>query len=273
MFRSTPVEEHLCEGHMVFVKREDLCAEAPMPPLAKMRGVQRYLERLKASGAQSVGVMDTKVSKSGLGVAVISEALGLECHYYFPAPQGEEWRTPWRQTAKEHSATLIPLPGGRIAIAYARAKAQEQGVMLPLGFPLFETVCATAEQVPDGAWGTVVVPCGTGTISSGVLLGLAQRGICATVVSVTASMDPRKVGRKAEAHLARSLVEGRSSQDAIREAGRAWQIVKRGEDYYTPEESGAPFPAHPYYEGKAWGWLRENVQALTGPVLFWNAGS
>ena len=47
-------------------------------------------------------------------------------------------------------ATLVPMAAGRIGIVYARAKRQEPGVMLPLGFPLYETVVETAsvmEQV------------------------------------------------------------------------------------------------------------------------------
>lgn len=274
MFRPTPLEQYTCAGYPVTVKREDLCAGQPMPPLAKMRGIQRYLERLKQGGAQAVGVMDTKVSKSGLGVAVIAEALGLRCTYYFPAPKGDDWRTEWRATAEAHGARLVPLPGGRVAIAYARAKAQEGGVMLPLGFPLYETVCATAEQVPSDPFASVVIPCGTGTISSGVLLGIAQRGWVPQVVkSFTASMDPTKARRWAEKHLGRALFEKLVSAEDLRPVWGIWQAVKEGSDYYAPENAPMPFPAHPYYEGKAWAWLGRNIATLPQPILFWNVGS
>ncbi len=275
MFRPTPLEQYTCAGHPVSVKREDLCAEPPMPPLSKMRGIQRYLERLKREGASAVGVMDTKVSKSGLGVAVISEALGLQCTYYFPAPQGDDWRTEWRCTAEQHGARLVPLPGGRIAIAYARAKAQDDGTMLPLGFPLYETVLATAEQVPQEAFGSIVVPCGTGTISSGVILGIAQAGPPPKrIVSVTASMDPAKAKRCARKHLGRALLEKRVDREALGSVLDRWQVVKEGTDYYAPEDTGRiPFPAHPYYEAKAWAWLTRNIGALPAPILFWNVGS
>ena len=74
-------------------------------------------------------------------------------------------------------------------------------------------------------------------------------------------------------HLGRAVLRGQCTYEAAAEVLGHWSAVKRGVDYYEPENSGLPFPGHLYYEGKAWGWLKEQVQHLTPPILFWNAGS
>jgi hypothetical protein len=232
-FQQTPVEPHHFAGLGLFVKREDLATVPPMPPLSKARGIGAHLLRLRdTQGVRRVGVLDTKVSKSGLAVAILAETLGLACDYFFPAPKGEDWKLPHRLEAQRHGAQLCPLPGGRIVIAYARAKAAEPGHMLPLGFPLYETVMETAKQVSP--WpGTVVLACGTGTISAGLLLGFASLPDSerpAAIYSITASMAPAKVSRTAACHLARALSECLLKADDLQTITDRWQIIKEGND-------------------------------------------
>lgn len=277
-FRHTPVEQ--VEG--ILVKREDLCALPPMPPLAKMRGVFAYIGRLAGEGVRQVGVLDTKVSKSGQGVAIIAEHFGLACNYYFPVVKRDlEWRTPERVIAEQHGATLIPMTAGRIGIVYARAKRLETGVMLPLGFPLYDTVIETAAEVrhtlAEQPVDVLVMACGTGTILSGALLGLAQlhasgEAIPGQVYGITASMDTGKVKRRALEHLTRAAREGRTTlEDASAVLSRV-RLHKEGDDYYTPYPL-PPFPGHPYYEGKAWAWLKRRLDCTGRRVMFWNIGA
>lgn len=282
-FRDTPIETYDCQGQPIFVKREDLCTRPPMPPLAKMRGIAPYLSKLRDRGIKRVGVLDTRVSKSGLGIAVLGRELGLAVHYYFPARRGEDYLTPTHQQAAECGAILEPMTAGRIGIVYARAQRQEflgGGFMLPLGFPLYETVLATASIAravaasgyPDS--GTLIVAVGTGTILSGLMIGYAEMGrLPVKLCGITASMDPHKVLKKLHAHHARFLDQHPEIRPVLERLYERTILVKQGQDYYIPASVTVPFPAHPWYEGKAWAWLEENIADLTPPILVWNVGS
>ena len=277
-FLDTPIEQHFFSGRTLYVKREDLCAPPPMPPLSKARGIGAHLLNLREKqGVRRVGVLDTKVSKSGLAVAILAEELGLGCDYFFPAPKGEEWRLPHREEAERHGATLCPLPGGRIAVAYGRARAQEPGHMLPLGFPLFETVTETAAVVEgmqiQGEVEGLLLAVGTGTILAGVVIGLARRGGWQLpVFGVTASMDVAKAERRCQGHFERAVAEGLVDMAALNSVRLQMRLYKWGEDYYAPEQVNAPWPCHPYYEGKALAWLQQEASAPER-LLFYNIGA
>jgi hypothetical protein len=43
--------------------------------------------------------------------------------------------------------------------------------------------------------------------------------------------------------------------------------------YSDPFTDPCPFPCNPWYDRKAWHWLRYNVGSLVPPVLFWNIGA
>jgi len=253
----TPVERHLCAGREVLVKRDDLYATPPAPPLAKLRGVRVHL----AGGSGMVGVYDTRVSKAGWGVAAVCAEMGRPVYAYYPRliAEGNTLR-PAQANAARLGAVLMPLAAGRTAICYARARADCQrrgGTMLPLGLVLAETVAAVAieaartfEEVDPGC---IVVSVGTGMILAGLLAAAAGR----PVFGVSAGMDPTRVRRRIEATTGRPV-----PPCAIEASG----------DYYTPATGSGPFPMHPYYDLKAWRWL-EAQTALPSPILFWNIGA
>jgi threonine dehydratase len=281
VFRETPVESYVVNGVEVLVKREDLCAEAPMPPLAKMRGVFGYLARL-ADRVSAFGILDTRISKSGQGVAVLCQRLGLRCRYYFPQRRADGDRLlPHQLTARDAAgAELVPLPAGRLRMLHARAKqdcARHGGLMLPAGLPFYETVEATA-RVVEGMEaghlaGTIVLSTGTGTILAGVLCGLLRRGVTpARLVGVSASMDPGKQRRTILKHVGRFAGTHGIPESEAREAWRGVQLVRGEGSYYTHPDTPTPWPSHPYYEWKAWAWAQDRLEALPPPVLFWNIG-
>ena len=275
-FCETPVEEYELEGFGTLqVKREDLCASHPMPPLAKMRGIYDYINNRKEVGC--VGVLDTRVSKSGLGVAVISNSLGIACNYYFPAKKGEDWKTEHRLLAQEVGARLIPMTAGRIGIVYARAKKIEEGVMLPLGFPVYETVQATSKVLqkmgaPFFQDLCIVVPMGTGTIFAGIVHGLASLGLeTVKLVGVSASMSIKKIEKRIVNHL---LNSSDVEKPAVEKVLKNVSLYSEGDSYYEAGKTVPPWPSHPYYERKALDWMIRNRSFFAGkPVLFWNIGS
>jgi hypothetical protein len=43
--------------------------------------------------------------------------------------------------------------------------------------------------------------------------------------------------------------------------------------YYLAPDIPCPFPTHPNYDLKAWGYLVEHIDELKEPILFWNIGA
>src|SRR5260370_38973516 len=65
----TPIERYFLDGRSVYVKRDDLYAAPPAPPLAKLRGAMSLLTRLYSDGVRLVGCWDTRISALGQGIA------------------------------------------------------------------------------------------------------------------------------------------------------------------------------------------------------------
>lgn len=266
---TTPIERHICAGRAVWVKRDDLYAAPPAPPLAKIRGVRAHLEAhlAEAQAAAFVGVFDTRVSKAGWGVAWICREMGLPCRVYYPALKEHHGEPQtFQRNAALLGAELYPMKGGRTAVLYSQARAATgaaNGLMLPLGLVVPEAVAAAEGECLAAlracSVGTIVVSVGTGTILSGILLG--AEGWDVDVWGVTAGMDPARIARRVEVNVC-----GRP---------RAKYRLHRAGEYYVPAEPSGedPFPMHPYYDLKAWRWLEQNIGRLRGPVLFWNIGS
>lgn len=246
----TPWENY--EG--IWVKREDLsCPEGPR--FSKIRGVYENLSKLPVG--TTVGVLDTVHSKGGWGVAYICEALGLKCIDFYPGPTPRSSQL----KAQEHGASLIPLKPGRSAILFHQAKKTlsalvENGYMMPNGLQLEESVQATrriVELTPDKLLGgTWVVSASTGTIAAGVFQGLRGR-----------------------AHLVVHLGFSRSHNKLRQRVGEEITIIDEGYEYKDSVDYPCPFPCNPYYDLKAWRWLKSvpsPIKPLKEPVVFWNIG-
>lgn len=280
LFRETPIEEHTINGTPIFVKREDLCAVHPMPPLSKMRGVLRFIEGRMAQ-VKTFGILDTRISKSGQGVAVICGRLGLGCRYYFPLLVSQkEFSAQWYVAGEQPGTELVPMHGGRTAVLRAQATrdCQMRGIlMLPQGLPLFESVLATAEvlaTVPSNLLrGTICLSTGTGTILSGLILGLAQRACSPCLLGVSASMSTDKQRALIQGHLSRAKVERLAAPEEVDRALSRLTLLKGLGDYYTPGRFAPPWPAHPFYEFKALDTIVPLLPTLPRPILFWNIGS
>jgi len=268
-FIDTPIEHY----DDIDVKREDLCLstekdELAMPSLAKLRGAEVYLRKLKENEVYHIGVFDTRVSKAGWGVAGLCNKIGLQCHAYFPLLKGKQIAHQ-QVMAGAWKARLIALKGGRTAILYRQAKKDleklSQSFMLPLGLVCTETVLEVAKisaKLPK--YGTIVVSTGTGTIAAGILAGLTKENMPDKVIGISCGMNLTKQ-RKRICDLLAEVGKGKN------ESILSLMMADRG--YYEPDNIETPFPAHPYYDKKAWRWLLEHKKLLIKPVLFWNIGA
>ena len=280
LFVKTPVEEYEVQGVQMYVKREDLCSPYPMPPLSKMRGVFKYIQSMKDS-VKGVGILDTRVSKSGQGVAVICEELDLGCRYYVPVLKDQVDPAMQWQIARDHGAEIISLAATRNFALRAKATkdcAEHEYLMLPQGLPLYETVLATGDVIramsPELLRGTVMVATGTGTIMAGLIKGLMHMAVePARIIGVSASMSTEKQEAVINKHLSRAIREWYLDQQAVDKMLSRLVLLRAKGDYYTPGENVTPWPSHPYYEWKAMDVLRPYLEGFPKPILFWNIGS
>ena len=166
----------------------------------------------------------------------------------------------------ELGAVLHKLKGGRTAVLYAQAKkqAEEYGIlMLPLGLVCSETVINVKNEsiYTQSGFKSVVISTGTGTILSGVMLGMKDTKIYA----VSAGMNEKKQ-KKRILKLWEDIGESHNFDNV------EFHMAEK-EDYYEPETYDCPFPSHEYYDRKAYKWMIENYNKLEKPILFWNIGA
>lgn len=272
MLRDTPVETYELNGMPVYVKREDLVSLEPdLPPLAKIRGIHRVIERLKSEGWETFGVLDTKVSKAGWGTAAMSKRLGVRCILGVPRLKNGNL-PPGAQKAQELGAEIHELRSSRYSIMYARLRRyveSENGFLLPLGLACEETVLEVAKiasQMPSDYFeGSLVICAGTGTILSGVICGLPI--IPQQIYSISAGISIKKQRRTVENFGFKHRVE-----NAVVALPRT-TFIPAFRSYYEESPVEVPFPSHPNYDAKAWEWLGEHIHEIPQPILFWNIGA
>lgn len=263
--RSTPVEDYLVAGRTVFVKRDDLYAMPPAPPVAKLRGLELLLGRLDSEGQNLVGCFEARVSSIGHGVAAVCKSHPhLSCIVAYPETRGHGL-TPSLTWARELGAELLPIPSNYLNVCYALARRvveRRGGHMIPFGFECAEAIAAVALEartVPPECLigGTLVLCCGSGVTLAGLLRGLQI--LPARIVGVSSGRSIRQIRSCVSRHSG-----GLPSQLELHDAVQL---------YSQAAEAECPFPANRYYDLKAWIHLEEHLGTYSDPVLFWNVGA
>ena len=150
------------------------------------------------------------------------------------------------------------------------------GVLLPQGLPFDETVTDLAheiESIPTSAiGGTLVIAVGSGTMAAGVISGLMEKGIRQKVVGVLVSPKPvpgmwHIIMGKAHQATATGIKKVTWCREYLSLVPALWEY------HDVPRGTDCPFPCNPYYDLKAWAWLRKHLHSQKEPVLFWNIGA
>jgi len=266
----TPVEK--VEGwERVWVKREDMSAPLPGPSFSKIRGVYAHLS---TRPEKLIGVLDTYHSKAGWAVAYICDLLGKECVDFYPRykDDGDTLREQ-QQRAADFGSELFPLPAGRSAILFHRARKEIEkrgGYMMPNALKLHETVeeCANEVGRTPGLddFDHIVISISSATIATGVLKGFHQKGFSPRV---WLHMGYERSQEQIRRYMLKHHPSGFPFDITFINEGYGYKDQARLGDYREP-----PFPCNPYYDLKAWRWLdREGLNSMPGRVLFWNIGS
>jgi 1-aminocyclopropane-1-carboxylate deaminase/D-cysteine desulfhydrase-like pyridoxal-dependent ACC family enzyme len=262
VLNNTPWEEYELSGRPVWVKREDLCSAGAGPQFSKVRGLESYLRRLRDNGVKAVGVMDTFHSKAGWGTAWLCQRLGLKCYDFYARYKDDAGVREFQQRARECGAELVEVPNlGRQAVVshIMRRRLTELdplAVMLPNGLTVEDAIWENAREVEVftppalARTGTWVI-----SVSTGVAAGLTQL-----------MSDVKLIAHKS--------YSGRSDHK-LQETISYFPLflVDEGYDYRSSVEGYAPFPCNPFYDLKAWEWLRRAIHRLEQPVCFWNIGA
>lgn len=267
---NTPIEQYVITGRTINVKREDLATSWPAPSLAKLRGCLKRLEKVKADGYTKIGVLDTRISKSGWGVAYLARELGgLEVHAYFPSIKSDNGILHQQQKMSQNlGAILHPMKaprGHRYNINYYTEAKKEVdsfgGYMMPMGLTVEESVTAISKEassVPESFLGGDLVVCtGSGMTLGGIIKGLAPK--LRMIYGISAGMNIKTQAKKCRL----AGVDLRANVELI---------MPDGVGYYSQENIDTPFPCSIYYDKKAWRWLTENLDILQDPIIFWNIG-
>lgn len=260
---NTPIEIYKIKERNIYVKREDLSTNPPAPALAKLRGVYKRMLKIKEQGIKTIAVMDTRVSKSGLGCAVIANEIGgIEVVNFYPHLVSQIGIPETQQKVLDVGHKIEPLKGGRTAVLYSQTKkkANENGwYAMPLGLVVEESVdgviseCENLKIIPD----IIVIAVGSGMMLAGVSIALSNK--VKKIIGISAGMSPARQKKRIMDILGIDLPSN-------------VEIIKSEKSYYEPEEFECPFPCSIWYDRKAWKWLNDNIDNLNGNILFWNIG-
>lgn len=261
----TPIEEHRVSTFPVFVKRDDLFGQPPLPPLGKLRGLRRLIDNLVQSGIQLIGCWDTRISKLGQGVAVLAAQYPtLKAIVSYPEKPGSLPPESIR-VAFSFGAELFPLRGNfpRIAFSQARRHVESRGgYMIPFGLECVEAVDAVASEAAtvDATFyraGTIVLCAGSGTTLAGIL-----RGLQSSPTKIIALSSGRSIAN----------IENTINR-YVRTIPTFVKLLPAKVPYSYTAIGRCPFPCHPNYDLKAWTFLTDKIKGLPKPILFWNVGA
>ena len=265
---STPIEKI---GD-IFVKREDMACPSPGPPFGKVRGLFPVLKKLKQKGYKVISYTDTSISMAGWGISYFCKKLDLKSVIFYP--QYKELRHNQEEYIKKwetFGAEIIPLDKpNRQSINFHRAKKRfmdlyKDGIMLPQGLPFEETMENVAEEISKDPKSyekikSIVVSVGSGVMLSGIIRGISSLGLSPDIIGIFVAPKSIKV------------MTDRINKFVGNEYNNL--ILKETTYEYTDkEEMEIPFPCNPYYDAKAYKWIKDNEKTIKSPVLFWNTGA
>jgi 1-aminocyclopropane-1-carboxylate deaminase/D-cysteine desulfhydrase-like pyridoxal-dependent ACC family enzyme len=230
---------------------------------------------MNARGVRVVGYYETSVSMATWGVSYFCNVLEMKpVIFYYKYKDGlhnnqEKQQVIWNRFGAEIIINEKPNMQ-KLHEAVSRKEFEKlypTGEFLPAGLKFDYTVEEVAKQVhlvpPEALGGTIVICCGSGMMTAGVLTGLSELGISQDVIGVI-------VHPKSKENL-KKFVISKSYLDPFHRMN--FNIVEYGYEYTEQEKCEVPFPCCPYYDRKAYKWMIDNYDKLKQPVLFWNIGS
>lgn len=273
LIEDTRIEDYTAEFGLL-VKREDLCCPGG-PHFSKTRGVLAHVRNRPES---IIGVLDTYHSQAGHAVAAACKRLGKRCVNFYPEYKKEPGHREPQKRAELEGAELVPLPAGRSAILFHRARRHmeqfEDSYMMPNALKLPEMIEETAAEVAVtlnrhqgvGAFAAdwpVLIPISSGTIAAGVIKGFSDAGV-----------RPQFILHQGYDRPADATWRYMVKMGCPPEARDSVTFVNQGYSYKAKAKPGEtpPWRCNAYYDLKAFRWWRGEGQSRWGRALMWNIG-
>lgn len=275
---NTPVEDYRKQFGLL-VKREDLSCAPPGPPFSKTRGVFAHIA---ARPERIIGVLDTYHSQAGHAVAEACALLGKQAVNFYPVRKAEIG-TPVKSqqdAANMLGAQLHPLPAGRSAILYHRAKKAlqawgaygDQVYMMPNALKLPEMITETAAEVRATLASIelpprmpVIIAASSGTIAAGVMRGF---------VDSKQANDRMFIVHQGYDRPASAILKYIGQMTGFMDQVFPISLINEGYSYGDVAKPGPEplWPCNQYYDLKAFRWWMREGRAIYGQALFWNIG-
>ncbi|MFA5366210.1 MAG: pyridoxal-phosphate dependent enzyme, partial [Candidatus Bathyarchaeia archaeon] len=248
----TPIEQYKINETTIYVKREDLVNPFPAANNAKSRGVQAHMETLQKEGKYTkIGILDSGLSRAGW---IVSALNNMVFNHYFEVyvfmPQKAE-NMFYRKMITAHNGHIELQKGAKQSIRYNRAKkymTSLNGYLLPDKLHLPETISEVAEQVctvpKELLTGSVIISCGGGTITTGLVNGLLKSNVHPKIYAVMSTSEVSTISRfnYIKNHV-KSLF------------GVKLNVITSPYKYKETPDCTPPFPCDLIYDRKAWQWL------------------
>ena len=293
-----PLHMYKIQDREVHVFDDGMCSPFPGPNNSKVRGVFRKLATLQEQGVTCVASQDTRISRCGWGVSFAAKQMDMK-HYNFYPRQSLGVPLPFYQRMSQQlGAEIIPIRGNHSSIMRVQAQCylnehHIDAYYLPVGLSMPESVLENSEVIQDEIarqqhlfGGSLIACVSSGTILSGLLLGLAEAKCNIKVYGVLASIFKY---REDAMILKMRLAAGKRADVRFRypkwtsstlsstfgagdERGVTAEIVDPGYDYHESIPDPPPFPCDMFLDRKAWEFLKSNLDRLADPIVFWNVG-
>ncbi len=272
IYNMTPVQK---VGSIEF-KRDDLFVlrDAPGAPNGgKLRSALVALERMKGTVCVTVSGAN---SPQAANVAEAARVYGKRLVVYTGIAPGSIEKYPMMALAARLGATFRHCPSGRHTVLTHRAKAERKGELVGYGVGSFDEEFVNravgAQTANIGQVDTLVIPCGSGIMSAGILQGLALRGQIPGSIRLYGTapcrmtrimtMLYRTLGPETAAKIEQRIVY----RNLFDEPGFSYDR-REPLSYHGIE-------LHPQYEAKAMrAALQDGIESWPGRTLFWIVGA
>ena len=213
-------------------------------------------------------------SPQGVIVAALCRALGMQSQLFI----GGGLAHPMPKLAREWGAEIVHCPSGRNSVLYSRVR-KSGGFVVAYGInlmqnrtALLDSVSYQVQNLPDDL-DNLVITCGSGITSSGVLWGLHKYGKKVSKVYLVGNAPSREKLVQERLSALGFLEDGKLGSsplpfvyvDRFSEVGFAYErglCAKLGNRVF-----------HPNYEAKAFDWMRNCLDWSKEKTLFWIVGN
>lgn len=262
------IERYNIKGHSIQVIRGDKMYNPPLPHHMKMTALEKVIIDARAAGRHTIGCLCTSHGTWPFGLPHLAERHGMNSIVCFPATKMEKVPIPLRGNNSFgykmiHEVKL--LKPNMVNVNQSQAKKyiteENDGVYIPFGCNTPKAVETLSYQLklPVDNVGTLIVPSGSGVTLAAAIMAIHRYKTNVKQIVAVAAHAPRIND------IAKTIMEHVQFPKQL----RFIDLYKY--DEIPPIE--CPWPAHPYYELKAYEWLTMSVNRLPSPIFFLNIGA